>query len=121
MYKKGDKEFIIDIFLACKKILEYTEGFTLEDFREDTKTYDAVVRNLEILGEAVKNISKDFQEKYPEVEWSIIARARDKMIHFYFGLVVDTIWKIVTQDIPSLHSKLKKIIDENNWNYELEP
>ena len=86
MYKRGNKEFILDMFLACQRILEYTKDMSSEEFVKDNKTLDAVVRNVEILGEAVKNISKEFMEKYPEIEWSKIARTRDKFIHFYFRI-----------------------------------
>jgi len=54
MYKRGDKEFVLDMFLSCQKILQYTEGLSFEDFKGDSETIDAVVRNIEILGEAVK-------------------------------------------------------------------
>ncbi len=77
MYKRGDKEFVVDMFLACKRIVEYTLDLSFDDFKRDSKTVDAVVRNIEILGEAVKSISKDFRRKYPDIDWSIIARTRD--------------------------------------------
>ncbi|MGC8676833.1 MAG: DUF86 domain-containing protein [Hydrogenobaculum sp.] len=79
MYKRSDKEFILDMFLACKKIVEYTKGLFYERFEEDSKTIDAVIRNIEILGEAVKNISFEFKNKHPEIEWSLIAKTRDKL------------------------------------------
>ncbi len=120
MYKRGDKEFIIDMFLSCQKILEYTSGITFEDFERDTKTIDAVVRNIEILGEAVKNITKQTKEKYPEIEWSAIARMRDKVIHFYFGVDITVVWKTVKLDIPSLLEKLRNIIEKEGWENEIE-
>ena len=91
MYKRGNKEFVLDMFLSCQNVLEYTKGMSFEDFKKDSKTVDAVVRNIEILGEAVKNITSSFREKYPEVEWSEIAKTRDKFIHFYFGLDIEVI------------------------------
>ena len=100
--------------------MKYTKGITYEEFINDDKTMDAVIRNVEILGEAVKNITKDFTEKYPQVEWSEIARTRDKFIHFYFGLDRDVLWKIVTSDVPSLVEKLKDIITAEGWQDELE-
>lgn len=121
MYKRGDKEFVLGMFLSCQKILEYTEGLSFEDFERDSKTIDAVVRNIEILGEAVKNISKEFRNKYPDIDWSIIARTRDRMIHFYFGIDISTLWKIVKEDIPPLFEKLRDIIKKEGWEYELEP
>jgi len=83
MYKRGDKEFILDMLNACEKIIKYTENLDFDGFLEDEKTIDACIRNVEILGEAVKNISPEFKEKYPEIEWREIARTRDKLIHSY--------------------------------------
>ncbi len=120
MYKRGDKEFVLDMFLACHKILKYTKGLSFEDFKKDDKTVDAVIRNIEILGEAVKNISKDFRKKYMDVEWSKIARTRDKFIHFYFGIDREVVWDIVNEDIPPLFEKLKNIIENEGWKGDIE-
>jgi len=68
MYKRRDKEFVIDMFIAVQNIMEYTEAMNFEKFFKDKKTVNAVLKNIEILGEAVKNISKEFQMKYPEIE-----------------------------------------------------
>ncbi len=65
---RGDKEFILDMFLVCSKILEYVKGMSSEEFKRDSKTVDAVIRNIEVLGEAVKNISDGFKKKYPDIE-----------------------------------------------------
>ncbi len=119
MYKRSNKEFVFDMFLACRNILDYTEGMDFDSFFNDKKTIDAVVRNIEILGEAVKNISKNFRDKYPEIEWKIIAKTRDKVIHFYFGLDVDILWKIACKDIRILFQKLKNIIEKEGWESDI--
>ena len=121
MYKKrSDKEFIVDMYLACQKILDYTKGMAFDDFTKDDKTIDAVIRNLEILGEAVKNTTQYIREKYPDIEWSKLARMRDKLIHFYFGVNYSIVWKIITMDIPVLFEKLRHIIEQEEWKNELE-
>ncbi|RKX38470.1 MAG: DUF86 domain-containing protein [Thermotogae bacterium] len=120
MYKRGDKEFILDMFISGQKILEYIQGMTFDDFKKDSKTIDAVVRNIEILGEAVKNISREIKEKYPEIEWRMIARMRDKVIHFYFGVDISIVWKTANADIPHLLEKLKTVIKNEGWENELE-
>ena len=79
-----------------------------------------MVRNNEILGEAGKKISNEFMRKYPNIEWSKIARTRDKLIHFYFGVNMEIVWKIVSLDIPSLFEALKAIIKKEGWEGELE-
>ncbi len=119
MYKRGDREFVLDMLIACRKILEYTEGMRFEDFLRDERTIDAVVRNLEILGEASKKVSPELKEKYPEIEWSIIARTRDKLIHFYFGVDVGVLWATVRDDIPELERKLEGVIWNEGWQDDL--
>jgi len=120
MFDRGNKEFIVDMFLSCRKIVEYTRGLSFDEFVKDDKTLDAVVRNLEILGEAVKNLTDDFRKKYSEVEWSLIAKTRDKLIHYYFGIDNETLWKIVKSDIPDLLDKLRNIIQAEGWEGEIE-
>ena len=115
MYKRKDKELVLDMKRACEKILNYTENLRFEDFLKDEKTIDAVVRNVEILGEAVKNISSEFRKKYPKVEWSIIARTRDKLIHFYFGIKLEIVWDIVTAHVHKLKEQLEKLIKQESW------
>ena len=66
--------------------MKYTENLSYEDFKKNDMVIDAVVRNIEILGEASKSISDELKEKYPEIEWREISRTRDKIIHFYFGV-----------------------------------
>lgn len=119
MYKRGDKEFVIDMLISCQNIMEYTEGMDFSKFREDKKTKDAVIRNIEILGEAVKRLSTQIKEKYPEVEWNEIARTRDKIVHFYFGIDEEIIWDIINKDIPVLKQKLEKIIEQEGWKNEI--
>lgn len=115
MPKRGDKEFIFDMILACEKILNYTKNLSYEDFHSNDMVVDAVIRNIEIIGEAVKNISKEVKMKYPEIEWHEIARTRDKIIHFYFGVDISIIWNIITVDIPVLKNKLKRIVEKEGW------
>jgi uncharacterized protein with HEPN domain len=73
---------------------------------------DAVVRRLEIIGEAVKNIDKHFKERYPIIEWKEIAGLRDILAHEYFGVRLDRIWGIVQRDLPTLKGKIKIIMDK---------
>jgi uncharacterized protein with HEPN domain len=86
---------------------------TYESFVADSKTQDAVVRNLEILGEATKNLSKELRAKYPSVPWRSMAGARDRLIHHYFGTNLDIIWQITTVELPQVASQLETIEDTN--------
>ena len=86
MPKRGDKEFLLDMIEAIKRIELYTNELSYQDFSKKIETQDAVVRNFEIIGEAVKNISKKMKTLYNNVQWKEIAGMRDKVIHFYFGV-----------------------------------
>jgi uncharacterized protein with HEPN domain len=86
MPKRGDKEFLLDIIEAIKRIELYTKELSYADFIQKMETQDAVVRNFEIIGEAVKNVSKTLKAKYKSIQWKEIAGMRDKVIHFYFGV-----------------------------------
>ena len=89
MSNRSDREFLIDMLEACNRIIEFIGEMSYDEFVQDVKTQDAVLRNIEILGEAVKNISDELKTKCHEIEWKKIARMRDKLIHFYFGVNLD--------------------------------
>jgi uncharacterized protein with HEPN domain len=80
------KVFLEDILEAIRKVRDYTDGLSLQAFTADAKTFDAVIRNLEIIGEAVKQIPEEIRSLRPEVEWKRIGRLRDILIHQYFGV-----------------------------------
>ena len=88
--------------MAIERIEEYTEGLDFDDFLENKLVQDAVVRRLEIIGEAVKIIPEDIRNKKPEIEWRKIAGLRDILIHAYFGIDFDIIWDIVKNKLPEL-------------------
>ena len=109
MSKRGNIEFLSDIREAVKRIEQYIEKMNYEDFLNDIKTQDAVVRNLEIIGEATKNISNDFKEKYPQIPWKKLAGVRDRLIHHYFGINYDIVWVIVKEELPEIISRIEEI------------
>ena len=100
--RKDYKVFLEDILEAVRKVRDYTDGLSLEAFAADTKTFDAVIRNLEIIGEAVKQIPEDIRSRRPEVEWKRIARLRDILIHQSFGVDVQIVWDIVQNKLAPL-------------------
>lgn len=77
-------------------------------FMRDIRTQDAVVRNLEIIGEATKNISNDFREEHQQIPWRKLAGVRDRLIHHYFGVNYDIVWVIAKEELPEIYRKLKK-------------
>lgn len=106
------KVYLEDILEAIGKISRYTAGVSQEVFSRDEKTLDAVVRNLEIIGEAIKKVPGKIRSKYPEVEWKRIAGLRDILIHEYFGIDMDIIWDIVQNKLPELEKQVKQILSE---------
>ena len=104
--------FLRDMQESCSKILRYTHGITLAKFLGDEKTFDAVLRNLEIVGEAVKQIPLDVRTRYPEVEWRKIAGLRDIIAHEYFGIDTDILWDVIQNRIPALRADLHRILAE---------
>ena len=102
--------YLDDILEAAKRIGRYSKGMTVEKLKKDTLILDAIVRNLEIIGEAAKNIPSQIKEKYPEVEWKKIAGLRDILAHEYFGIDLEVVWDIVIHKLPILKIQIKHIL-----------
>ena len=100
-----------DILDSGQKILEYTRDLTFEEFQKDNKTIDAVTRNFEILGEASNLLPDEIKEKYLEIDWYRIRGFRNRIVHDYFGIDLQIIWKITFEQIPSLISNIARIIN----------
>ncbi len=110
MSKRADTDFLNDSKEAILRINVYVENLSYEEFLNDIKTQDAVVRNLEIIGEAIKNISEELKDKYPRVPWKDLAGVRDKLIHHYFGVNLDIVWNIVKEELPGIILQLEEIL-----------
>jgi uncharacterized protein with HEPN domain len=104
------KLYLRDIREAVEKIDTFTKGFTFEEFAEDAKTVDAVIRNLEILREAAKHIPKRVKEKHPDVDWKAMAGMRNILAHEYFGVRMGIIWKTIKERLPELKQKIEEIL-----------
>ncbi len=101
--------YIEDILDSITKIQQYTQTIDEQDFLTNTQLQDAVLRRLEIMGEAVKNIPQAFRDRYPQIPWKKIAGLRDVLIHEYFGVNIHRAWKVSKQDIFVLSDELKKV------------
>ena len=101
-----------DILEAINKIERYVAGLTYEQFLEDDKTKDATARNLEIIGEATKNIPDEIKANYPAIEWKRIAGMRDILAHDYFGLRWERVWDVVENKLPELRSTVATMLEQ---------
>ncbi|HUV82489.1 MAG TPA: DUF86 domain-containing protein [archaeon] len=106
--------FIQDILEAIGNIEEFTQNMGFQDFLDDKKTRDAVIRNLEVIGEAAKNIPDEIKQKYSEIEWKAVTGMRDKLIHEYFGVSNSIVWETATNDIEIFKDQIKIILEKEN-------
>lgn len=106
--KREIRDYLKDIIDAMDNAISFVYGMEYEDFVKDLKTVYAVVRSLEIIGEASKKIPKSLREKYPQIPWSKMAGMRDILIHEYFGIAHERLWETVKRDIP----KVKPLVEE---------
>jgi len=111
MSEREVRAFLQDMFEATRRILAYTEGLDYTSFRQDFKTQDAVLRNLEILGEAAKHIPAEMLTQYPNLPWREMAGTRDRLIHHYFGVNLDVVWGIVEMELPHVVIELEKVLE----------
>ena len=109
---RDESLYLGDIQESCEKVLRFTKGLAYKDFVQDDLHFDAVLRNLEIIGEAVKNISDETRQKYPQIKWRKIAGFRDIVAHEYFGVNEETIWDIVKNQIPILLASVREMLTE---------
>ena len=112
MKSRDYRDYLQDILDAVNNIESFVDGMTYEEFIKDRKTLNAVVRSIEIIGEASKNIPETLKANCKELPWKQMAGMRDKLIHAYFGVDIETLWKAVKENIPPLKKAIQKMLKD---------
>ncbi len=112
MSKRDYRLFLQDILESIERIEEYIEGYNFETFTKDRKTVDAVLRNLEIIGEAAKHIPENIRMQHPEIPWKRVIGLRNVVIHHYFGVDLSIVWVIIKKQLPELKKAVISLLEE---------
>lgn len=107
--KREWRFYITDMIGFAENVISYTDGFDLDRFVSSGITYDATLRNLELIGEAATHIPDEVREEYSQIHWRMVIATRNKLIHGYLGIDNDTLWSIIQTDLPALLSQLQEI------------
>jgi len=108
-------DYVRDMLDNAEKAISFMEGMTFEQFTKDEKTVYAVVRAIEIIGEAARKIPKDLQKTYAEIPWREIIGTRDKLIHDYFGVNLSVVWRTAREDLPPLVAQLRTVLKDFDY------
>jgi len=112
--KRNIKLYLQDIWEGILAIEEYTQNLAEDEFYSNRQVQDAIIRRLEIIGEAVKNIDDDFRNKYPQIPWKKIAGMRDIIAHEYFGVKLERVWDVVRKDLLHIKQQMLLIMEREN-------
>jgi uncharacterized protein with HEPN domain len=104
--------YLKDILSALEAIEAFVEDMDFDSFRDDDKTTSAVIRKFEVIGEASKNVPDRIKKQYPSIPWKDMAGMRDRLIHFYFGVDYELVWKTIKNRIPAIKPLLSKILED---------
>jgi uncharacterized protein with HEPN domain len=109
---KRDEPYLQHIYDSISDIEKFIKNISKDQFFENKEKQYAVIRALEIIGEATKNISRELKAAYPKIPWKTIAGMRDKLIHEYFGVKLERLWEVIQKDLPALKEQISKVLDQ---------
>jgi uncharacterized protein with HEPN domain len=110
--KRDYRLFLEDIIVRIEKIERFIDGMEYEAFKKDEKTVSATIREIEVIGEAVKQVPKDVRDRFGDLPWSLMAKMRDKLIHWYFEVDEEIVWKVVVDKLPEIKLRMQEILDQ---------
>ena len=116
--KRDHLDYLQDILSMIDKVGQFTADLSLEEFEENEMVHFAVIRAIEVMGEAAKHVPPEVKRKYPEVPWSRMAGMRDRIIHGYFGVDLHIVWETATRSIPILRPRISEILRVEVERYE---
>ena len=108
---RGWRMYIQDMIEFAERVLSYTQGLNQDAFMADRRTYDATLRNIELIGESATHVPDNIRESHPEIAWRSIIGARNRVAHGYLGIDDDVVWDIVQSGIPELLSRLRELLE----------
>ncbi len=104
--------YLGDILESITLIIQYTGTLTLEEFEEDIEKQDSIIRRLEVIGEAVRQVPDEFKKDHPDIPWRDIGDFRNVLVHEYFGLKIDRVWNVIHKDLPKLKEQITILLKE---------
>ncbi len=112
MANRDERVFLDDMLEGIDQIADYMQNISAFEFDHNVEKQDAVIRRIEMIGEAVKNIAPETRQRYPDIPWREMAGMRDMVIHQYFGVTMDLVWRVATVDMPRLKPEIENIIKD---------
>lgn len=113
---RRDNALLLDMLIACRKIMRFTTGLSWEDFEQNELVQSAVIREFQVLGEASRMVTEATQAQHPQVPWAVVRGMRNRLVHEYFDIRLDVIWETIEKDLPVLVSQLEPIVPDENDN-----
>ena len=111
---RRDRDYLGDIVEASERVLAYAAGLDIDSFLSDTRTQDAILRNLQVIGEATKRVSPSLRAAHPRIPWIQMAGLRNRFVHDYFGVDLEVVWVIIADELPGLLRDIETIMRDQS-------